>query len=243
MNMAVAMTAYQRPDYLRRTMQSWAQVRGLRELVFERRVFAEPSPAQAQVAQEIREHSEWALTWNETRLGVLVNPVEAIAAMFRERPGLDFVVLAEDDVVVASDVLEYFAWAAAEFRADQSVSVVCAHRPQATLVEHPRDEAAVKYLGFSCPLVWGTWRDRWESFIEPTWDRDYRNRGWDWNLVMLMKAGGKHSIFPEQNRSDHIGEQGGAHCTPAMFPETVDPQFREDIPPCAYRLVEGPALW
>lgn len=238
MNIAVVMTAYKRPEYLERTLESWSRVRSLPG-VFEHRACIEPSPAQEQVAALARNFG-WLVTLNPVRHGVLVNPVESVSSMFGH-PEVDFVILAEEDVVVASDVLEYFAWASAKFRNDQSVSVVCAHRPQGARAEIPRADAVTRVPGFASPLVWGTWRDRWEEFIEPTWDRDYSNSGWDWNLVMLMKASGKHSVFPEQNRSDHIGEHGGAHCTPAMFLETVDPEFRSDVPPCSYQLVEGPA--
>jgi hypothetical protein len=236
---AIVLTAYQRPEYLAETLESWSWARGLNELA-DRRVCSEPSLVQGEVVSMALQCG-WTDRGNLVRLGVLGNPVESVSAVFRERPDVDFVILAEEDVVVAADILEYFAWAQ-QFRDDQSVGAVCAHRPQSTTVEKLRIDAVARILGFSCPLVWGTWRDRWEGFMEPTWDRDYSNHGWDHNLTMLMKASGRHSLFPEQNRSDHIGKEGGAHCSPEFFPETVDPDFRADLPPCAYRIVEGPEL-
>lgn len=239
MSMAIAMTCYNRPGYLERTLATWEHVRGLED-VAERCIFIDRSdPAMEHTMECLASEHGWAHHTRLSNHGVLLNPVESVSDMFR-RAATDFVILAEDDVVVSSDVLEYFTWAQ-RFRDDQTVGVVCAHRPQGTFVEHPRREAVARILGFSCPLVWGTWRDRWERDIQPTWDRDYRNHGWDWNLNMLMKASGHYSVFPEQNRSDHIGEAGGMHCTPAMFHETVAPDFREDVESSQYRIVEGPA--
>lgn len=237
--MAIAMTAWKRPEYLTRTLDSWERARGL-GLVPYRRVFPDKSTPEMEHTMSCLslEHG-WDVSVRDWHHGVLVNPVESVSAMFRDHEEVDFVILAEDDVVVAQDVLEFFTWAQ-RFRDDQGVGVVCAHRPQETGVPQERLGAVVKMLGFSCPLVWGTWRDRWEGFIAPTWDRDYRAQGWDYNLLRLMRLSGRHSVFPEWNRSDHIGENGGVHCTAAYWEHTVDPKFYEEIPPQSYEIVEGP---
>lgn len=237
---AVVMTAFQRPDYLQRTLVSWDRARSTLRTDSMRRVFIEPSPEQHLMVRLSSDHGWAPRVWPE-RKGVLVNPVSSVSLVFLMYDHVDFVILAEEDVVVATDVLEYFSWAKEEYRDNQSVGVVCAHRPQLTTVPVMRPNAVLQVPGFSCPLVWGTWRDRWENFIEPTWDRDYTNRGWDWNLTMLMKLRGMCSVVPEQNRSDHIGEHGGVHCTPEMYPGTVDPDFTEEIGVQDYRLVGGPA--
>jgi hypothetical protein len=238
--MAVAMTAWKRPEYLEETLRSWHWARGLEGLA-ERRVcidWSEPE-MHRQMAETAWRHG-WSASVAGHHQGVLVNPVESVSAVFRERPDVDFVILAEEDVVVSSDVLEYFAWAQ-RFRDDPGTCTVCAHRPQETTVAAPREDAVVRMLGYSSPLVWGTWRDRWEDFICPTWDRDYRANGWDYNLVRLSRLSGRHCVFPEQNRSQHIGKEGGVHSTPAYFEHTISADFRPEVYPQEYRIVEGPA--
>ena len=165
MGIAVVMTAYQRPDYLEQTLKSWAGVRGLADVVSQT-IHVEQSSVEYRVKCLAWEYG-WSPRPNGGRLGVLVNPVESVSWAFRSYPEADFVVIAEEDVVVASDILEYFQWAQ-RFRYDESVGVVCAHRPQGTTVAQPRTDAVLRVPGFSCPLLWGTWRDRWEDFIEPT---------------------------------------------------------------------------
>lgn len=243
LNISVVMTAYRRPEYLRETLASWSQVRGLENLIA-RRVCVDPSESQEDVARLAREYG-WDVRVNASRLGVLVNPVESVGAMFREPLGADFVILAEEDVVVAADLLEYFAWAQQRFRADPAVMLVCAHTRTHELPGQPDQDVVRRLPGFGSVLIWGCWRGDWLRLIEPTWDRDYSSGngpeepgGWDHNLQRIMRRSGLASVAPDQSRSDHIGVLGGAHCGPTFFPQTQDPWYRPDVPPCQYRYAE-----
>jgi hypothetical protein len=240
--LAVVMTAWKRAGYLRQTLESWANVRGLEALAL-RRVSLDASDGATQGTMTgMAQHYGWDVTVASKHRGVLVNPVESVSAVFREQPSVDFVILAEEDVIVSTDVLEYFTWAQ-QYRNAPNMLLVCSHpllryKP----VPDPRPHEVRTFCGF-CPLVWGTWRDRWEMFIEPTWDRDYssggpNDSGWDWNLMRLMALSRKRALVPGQSRSQHIGEEGGVHCLPAWFADTVDPYFRESVQSCAYEVVE-----
>ena len=241
MNMSVVMTAHARPDYLRETLESWSRVRGLEDLI-SRRVCIDPSDEQETAAALAWDHG-WDVRVNASRLGVLVNPVESVGAMFREPLGADFVILAEEDVVVSADILEYFAWAQ-QFLGDPSVVLVCAHTRTGELPGKPAPDVVRRLPGFASVLIWGCWRGDWLRLIEPTWDRDYSSAavgepgGWDHNLQRILRRAGLFSVAPDQSRSDHIGEHGGTHCGPAFFPHTQDPWYRRDVPPCRYRYTE-----
>jgi hypothetical protein len=237
--MAVVMTAFCRPQYLRETLESWSQVRGLDGLV-SRRVCIEPSELTRPMSFLVQER-DWETHVNDSRLGVLVNPVESIGAMFREHPEVGFVILAEEDVPVSSDILEYFSWAQ-RFRDDLDILLVCAHTKTYALRDKPDQEIVRRMPAFFSPLVWGCWREDWFRVLEPTWDRSYSTgvgaeAGWDWNLMRIMRAAGQYSVAPDQSRSDHIGELAGAHCSAEMFPETQDPWHHRDVPVCRYRYV------
>jgi hypothetical protein len=228
----VVFTVNNRPEYLSDTLTTWAGVRGVDQVDVAFR--CEPGcPAAVTLCQG----AHWARTTttvvNPERYGVLGNPWHALDAGFAT--GARFVVLAEEDTPVADDILEFFAWAAPRFEADPQVGMVCAHQLGPP---HPGAAPDVVLAGshFS-PIVWGTWADRWRDWIRPTWDFDYRARGWDWNLNALIDARHLTVISPAMSRSQHIGQYGGAHCTPGFYPETVSATFRSHYPPQTYRLL------
>lgn len=224
-------TAYNRPDYFTQVMQSWAQVRGYAD--WQPTVHLEPSRWQDAMTG-IAVESGATVKLNPLRRGVLTNPWHALDTTFTDA---DFAVLAEDDVLVSSDVLEYFSWAAARFAADHSVLGVCAFSRS----DHS-DPAAV-YLNdrFTSPLVWGTWSDRWPE-LRDTWDFDYSSglatgtpSGWDWNIALRVGAG-RRFVTPRQSRSDHIGQFNGAHMQPQDFAASRAVSFLPHRPRCVYRL-------
>jgi len=169
---------------------------------------------------------------NDRTLGPLVNPYRALSHGFMH--GAEFVILGEEDSTVAEDAVEYFEWAAVEFKFDSRVMFVT------TFNKHRYDKVddrlrQVEYRqGYFSPTIWGTWVDRWRRHIEPTWDHDYSNRGWDWNFhENVLPSTGCGSVVPLYSRSDHIGKFGGAHCTPAMFETLRAPQpiYEQSIDP------------
>lgn len=228
----LVMTAFNRPTYFRDVCDSWWRARHFE--AWHPRVHLEPSVHAAEMAV-IAVGSGWNVTLNAERHGVLHNPWTAFDAAFTD--GADFVVLAEDDVVVSDDVLEYFDWAAESYRDEPDVLAACAWT-QAT-GEHLREDVGGTQTGFS-PLVWGTWRDRWEGILRDTWDHDYstgengQHAGWDWNINLRVGHGSKF-VYPEVTRSDHIGEYGGIHMTSAMFHTSRAPAFTSHHEPQQWR--------
>jgi len=213
MTVALAFTAYRRPPYFERTVASWLAARE-RDRLAAVRVFLEPSYAREQMRRIAEPLGRVHV--NARRLGVLVSPWHALETMFGE--GHEFVILAEDDIVVSDDVLEYLRWAADAFAADPGVLAVNAFSRRGG-----DPYSAVLGADFS-PLIWGTWRDRWANVLRDTWDKDYGSGdgeypgGWDWNIRRIVRRDGWEILQPCQSRSDHIGELGGAH----MNPQTVE---------------------
>lgn len=209
---AILLTAFNRPHYFQETLDAWSQVRGLRN--WHLHVSIEPSilaGPMIQLAQEFieRQHLvDWSLHVNRVREGVLLHPFMGFQRMFQK---YDFVLRAEDDLVVSSDALEFFSWASEEYRDEQQVGAVCAFGNDSD------DLAGVIRSTYFSPLLWGTWRDRWTSLIGPTWDKDYStfNRGWghesgwDWNLnTRVFPRYKKVVVRPKRTRVDHIGVVG-----------------------------------
>ena len=143
----------ERPGYLAEVLASWRRARGVADWPLT--VLLEPGTR----AQECREvvadtFPSAAVVVHPERLGVLANPHRALATAF-EHHGAAFAVLAEEDIVVSDDVLEFFAHAAVTYRDDPSVLALCAF----SRLPAPQPADAVGTGRFS-PWVWGTWADR-----------------------------------------------------------------------------------
>lgn len=239
MNRAVFLTAYNRPEYLKRTLDSWSRVRGLSEWSFV--AVIEPSPFEDQIVDIFKEFQQDScphlqIIVNPQRYGVLHNPWVWFEQLFQDH---EFVVRAEDDLIVSEDILEFFSWASAIYQNDSDVATVCAFSG------FDGDESLVlKHPSFSA-WVWGTWKDRWSALIGPTWDHDYstftgspgEKSGWDWNLnVRIFPLHRLVSVIPEQSRVNNIGVYG-VHGTSENFVESQS--FRYARPPALYRETDG----
>lgn len=240
MNRRLVFTAYNRTDYFRQVMHSWSNVRGVTD--WHPQVHLEPSDRQVPMLTTAglvgaRVHL------NSVRMGVLHNPWLALDTAFLA--GADFVVLAEDDVLVSTDTLEYFTWASEHLAGDDHVLAVCANSMQPEC--DPADEQIIHQSTAFNPLVWGTWADRWTGVLRDTWDHDYSSgtpdapqSGWDWN-INLRVMGHRHIVKPLASRSTHIGRYGGTHTTIFSFPGSVSPTWRADRAPADYVYVPAPA--
>jgi hypothetical protein len=191
-----------RQQYLRAALESWAKVRGVREatMLFALEPPANNFPAAEFAAFAARSFPGSSVHVADERLGCLRNTRRA-AELALERE--DFAVVAEEDLEVADDTLEYLAWARDAYAQDKDVAAVCAH----TRASRLKDPAVVARAPWFSPLVWGTWRDRWENVIAPHWGPgDHGNpESWDLNLMLQVKNSGLASVFPARSRVMHCG--------------------------------------
>jgi len=222
MRKAIFLTAYNRIPYLQQTLASWESVRGQEGWDFIASI--EPGPMAQQVVEEFEEFASkttfntFDIRVNENVEGVLHHPwlcFEGLFGMGR----YDFVVRAEDDLVVSNDILEFFSWSAHTYRDDAEVATVHAY----TATDGPIN--SVRRSEAFSPWLWGTWRDRWAGLIGPTWDHDYSTfngspgfqSGWDWNLnTRIFPEYNLRSIVPVVSRANNIGLHG-VHGTPENF--------------------------
>lgn len=214
-------------------MQSWAAVRGYAKV--RPTVFLEPSPTVETMRAIAIDHGA-EVRVNPHRYGVLRNPWHAFSDAFTTD---EFVILAEDDVLVSDDILEYFTWAAEHYY-NERVLAVCAGNQRGACL--PTEANTVTRHRQFCALVWGTWVDRWRAVLRDTWDLDYSSgtpehpqSGWDWNLnLRVIPAFDLDIVSPLASRSTHIGEHMGTHMSAEDFPASVSPTFRADRLPSPY---------
>jgi hypothetical protein len=218
-------TAFNRPEYLQQTINSWNNVRNLKE--WNTTFFIEPSDKQ-EIIGDLAMALDTNVTTrvNETVLGVLTNPWNAINTAFTN--DADFVVIAEDDVIVSQDILEYFQWTALEYQTSYKTLCINAFSDLGSGKANQ-----LISVGHFSPLIWGIWRDRWEEHLRDTWDFDYSTglpdgsqAGWDWNINRIITANDLRVIKPVQSRSNHIG-LFGTHMTPDLMQTSQGADFAE----------------
>jgi hypothetical protein len=214
-----------RPQYLEQTLDSWRHVRSTEDWVFGFSV--EPGPhlrACADLIDRFTESRKSFVIVNPKRYGVLRNPFASFNNAFRQ---FEFVVLSEEDVEVSNDILEFFSCMSSKYIDAQKVLAVCAENWCAPGNDHD----AVFLDPRFCPLVWGTWQDRWENTLRDTWDLDYStgnadgsHAGWDWNINRIIKSEGFKVAAPGVARSLHIGRKG-VHMLEQDFAASQSPTY------------------
>lgn len=232
---AVAFTvSCQRPDYLKQALVSWCEVRGTGQAQF---IFClEPG-----TSFPVSDFTKWAagqfphciVEVNKARRGCMGNTRRALERSFET--GAEFAIVAEEDVQVSSDILEYFSWAQKQYLDDQDTVAVCAHSKSAAAAE----SASVVRAPWFNPLIWGTWPDKWQEFILPRWESwAEHSQAWDGYLKQAVAENGKYSIHPVRSRSRHFGRT--STLVPWAFQDNfyeraLSTSFSRDYPPQEYQ--------
>ena len=231
MKKAILLTAFNRLNYFIKTLETWKQVRKLDEYDFIFKI--EPSPKRKHLVKHIEQFSndvnkeltKGVQIIKNTKLeGVLINPLTGFDILFNKL-NYDYVIRAEDDVEVSTDILEYFNFCDDTFKENDNVLTVCAHN---SLNKKDLNVKEVYNVEWFCPLNWATWKDKFNKVLKPTWDTNYSNRGWDSNIARnIIKKTKYHSVYPGASRTKHIGEVG-VHVKKHNFKD-IQPSFKYEF--------------
>jgi hypothetical protein len=231
MKLAVAITVNNRPEYLMRVIQSWANVRGIENtwVIFQ----VEPtSEACFDLCKDAGFNKKLVLL-NKTQMGALANPYVAMQSGFSSVGDIDFVIVGEDDSVVTPDALEFFSFAARKYYRHEKCLGVCSFEAEPMLKQanliYPRH--------YFASVVWGTWRNRWDM-IRDYWPFDYQP-AWDQYLLDLTSHD-EYFAFPSVSRSQHIGKYDGTHMPPEQF-ELLQAKQVHDGSPQQFMAIGGDA--
>lgn len=232
MKPTVVFTTSSRLDCATRTLDSWQDVRGVADarLMFQ----CEPhAPMVDLVSAKADFGAGTTIEVNTRWLGNEVNTFAALAAAFGT--STDFVIVAEDDVLVAQDALEYFAWASERYAADESVLSVSGFQ---NAVRGGTGEVFRRQWFVAC--VWGMWRRSWNQ-VRDRWPGGPTPHSWDWYLCEVMKASGQVAVEPCVTRGQHIGVTGAHGSWPEHLAREWEAQrFSAEIGPQEYREVPTP---
>lgn len=232
-NVVLAFTACDRPNFLNESLDSWEKTN--LNLVTSVQFYIEPTEKLAEIHAVIDGFEKNCPVpvirhVNKEKLGCSRNTWGVFENLF-DKQLATAVILAEDDFLVSSDLLDFFE--AARFQAQPKTLAICAKNVGPSADENP---ATFTYDNDFSGNIWMTWADKWRAFLKEGWDMDYSSgildgtsSGFDWNIgLRVMPKNGLRCLVPTASRSWHIGVQG-CHTTPEGYNETVTWNFvRED---------------
>jgi hypothetical protein len=126
----------------------------------------------------------------------------------------DFVLMLEDDIIISDDALQYLEWAAPQYQSDDSIRTIglWGHKngwkPGAPF-EKKEAFRVIRQNFFTC-WGWGTWRNRWEE-ISANWTTGNDSTKTSWDVVLGESLGDKMEILPSISRAYNCGDIGGTH--------------------------------
>lgn len=198
----VTVTAFRRPAYTRRTLESLSRCHGIQD--YKVSILVDHGCDETLgVAKEFMSLG-WRVAVPDGRLGCNAAVRAAMAIGFAEN---DYHINLEDDTPPAKDCLRWFEWAR-QFGGESRVFSVLAYCRQ----KGP-PEAAVAEKWF-CAWGWATWADRWQE-MQKHWPDAH---GVSWDVAMNHQArGDRYLIRPELSRTQNIGRDMGTHNTPEVW--------------------------
>ena len=222
-DVAVMTTACWRPFYLQQTLSAWLEARGI-ERVRRFVIGLGGSPRIAEARQVIADFAAAAPFEVETlEDSGKIGPWRAIANAGNRAladPDVNFLIVCDEDTLVADDALDLLMWERARCENDPRVLLVCAHSRCCQGWDGPHvkdnpdaDPAVVRLQPYFNQWGWGTWRECWESVLIPDWDYDGTSghpmqSGHDWNIALRTMTGYLAAV-PDASRTQHIGDTGG----------------------------------
>lgn len=236
MSKAVVMTVCQRPFYLKPVLDGWMKVRGYQDWPF---IFmVENTPTRDAMIAVIEEfnHPNKTVVLNAERLGVLENPFAGLAKAF-DIDRYEFVVLAEEDLLPSTNILEFFDVAHGAMIHNSRILAACAQGLPDLEPEGWKPKPYELELKQSFKVwLWGTTHENWYLYIRDTWDHNYSTgtqyqSGWDWNLdLRVLPELNMKCLFPKTSLVDNLGQWLGAHASPSEYEASRPLGFVQDVP-------------
>lgn len=201
MNHVLMITAYRRPVYTQQVLDALAQCSGVEK--YDIIVCLDPGfPAVREVLEKHPLKKELRL--NPVRLGCGSNIRAAMDEGFSRS---DYVILLEDDCVPAREFLRFHEFCRARFADDKNVLNANAYNRH---LAPPIRWHLVRRRPTFTPWGWGTWRDRWQTYIRPRWVQPGQNMTWDC-VVSKIARGDRAEVFCPLARVQNIGANAGEH--------------------------------
>ena len=197
---AIALPTFNRVDFLREVLEHLKGCEAKERMI----LVTSEEPDQGSGVHALLESVDWmkiSRHVNSRIMKCVYNVPNAITLAFGFA---DRVIVLEDDIVPARDMLLYFETLLNRFRDDKKTLSISAYNKT---VMKP-DEEKLNFLqespSFTC-WGWATWKDRWNSFITAY---SPRSSSWAIEFNLFRQKHGMIEIKPEISRCNNIGSRG-----------------------------------
>ncbi len=216
--MIVSLTAYNRPDYLRKVVHALIDAESFLEEPLHVVARVEPSK-HSDAIMDMLDREGWHALVNETRKGLQQNTWAVLcdAWAYAAEESDDFVLHLEDDFVISPDGLRLAAWMRDKYRHSGKLFTGLGGTRMGGDPSEIRSCSA-----FSC-AAWGTWQSVWEKLMKPTWPhgkgiiKEGVPAEWAYFVDDAKLMRGEHlQVVPVLGRVTHIGIEG-THSTEAHY--------------------------
>lgn len=203
--MNITVSAYNRPAYLRATLNALAECDGIKDC----RVVVLCDPC-----DETQEQGNTAAYYGfepmvMARRAGCNTAIQAAIQYGFDHMGSKFHVHLEDDTVPCRDTLRWFAWARDNYRHDPGVMNVSGYQ---RISNGRLGECGLRR--WFTPWGWGVWKDRWLG-LTAGWGTS-PSVSWDVVVNHVLRAG-RYEVFPTVSRIQNIGAERGTHVPSAEW--------------------------
>lgn len=196
------MTAWRRPEYTKRVIDSLKNCIGFEEYT----LLPTIEPGYPEVIKLFERLPNCDMVVNDRLLGCATNTLKSLQRGFDIS---DFVIHIEDDTVPGIDSLKYFEWIYNVYKDDKEVFTATAYNNIKQI--DPQNYFTIYKRHWFTPWMWATWKDRFEE-MKKRWHFTI----WDVNINKIIRKN-RYEIRPNLPRSQNIGEYMGTHVNPNFW--------------------------
>lgn len=197
MNITITMTAWHRPDYLRRALDHLGACRGVGR--FGVTVSIDGDWPDVQKACHVVNEFSFARAWVHPHLGCNANTLATLDYGFEH---VDFVIHVEEDVALAPDALEFFEHAANTYQ--DSPEVFSATGYSRPVTDREPDPNLVIRRSWFHPWGFALWRNRW-AHARAEVANNLNGATWDHYVNAYVMRNGLVEVAPLLARSNNFG--------------------------------------
>jgi len=214
MKINIAISAYNRPEYSRRSLAAIFGAKGFSFDKYDIHCVMDCHQDGSYNPQVYNVYNSFGITPTvvSQKHGCNYTVKKALELAWETKP--DFVLMLEDDIIISDDALLYIEWAAERYKDDPSVRTIglWGHNNGYSLgKELPENEhgMVMRQNYFTC-WGWGTWRNRWDEMLA-TWTTGSDSHNTSWDVIVSSHLGDRVEILPSISRAYNCGEDGGTH--------------------------------
>jgi hypothetical protein len=204
--MNITVSAYNRPDYLERTLSALSRCHGVGDCRVA--VLLDPceeTPRQWSLATKFGFEVVQFSSHVGCNLAICGSLTYGFGTM-----GSEYHVHLEDDTVPTRDCLRWFAWAGEKYRGNPGVLDVSGYHK---IGNGHLDQCGLRR--WFTPWGWATWKDRWLG-LQAGWHSAADGVSWDVVVNHVLRAS-RYEVFPTVSRIQNIGAEKGTHVPSAEW--------------------------